>query len=101
LRSLAAAGDELAGSVFRQQAGAIGRLFTILMNVLDPDICFVGGGVLEADAGFQARFLDDVRATVGYRKQQAGTLQVAAVPDLDMAGARGAALAALQRDTAG
>jgi glucokinase len=96
LRGLAAAGDELARSVFRQQAAAIGRLFPILMNVLDPDICFVGGGVLEADAAFQERFLDDVRAALRYRKQQAGTLQVAAVPDLDMAGARGAALAAVQ-----
>jgi glucokinase len=101
LRALAAAGDELAVSVFRQQAAAIGRLFTILMNVLDPDICFVGGGVLEADAAFQARFLDDVRAALRYRKQQAGTLQVAVVPDLDMAGARGAALAAVQRAAAG
>jgi glucokinase len=98
LRSLAAAGDELALSVFRQQAAAIGRLFTILMNVLDPDICFVGGGVLEADAAFQERFLDDIRAELRYRKQQAGSLQVAAVPHLDMAGARGAALAAVQRD---
>jgi glucokinase len=96
LRGLAAAGDELAVAIFRQQAAAIGRLFTILMNVLDPDICFVGGGVLEADAGFQERFLDDVRAALRYRKQQAGTLQVAAVPDLDMAGARGAAIAAVQ-----
>jgi glucokinase len=96
LRSLAVAGDELARSVFRQQAAAIGRLFTILMNILDPDICFVGGGVLEADAAFQARFLDDIRDALRYRKQQAGTLQVAAVPDLDMAGARGAALAAVQ-----
>jgi predicted NBD/HSP70 family sugar kinase len=96
LRSLAVAGDELARSVFRQQAAAIGRLFTILMNVLDPEICFVGGGVLEADAAFQERFLDDIRTALRYRKQQAGTLQVAAVPDLDMAGARGAALAAVQ-----
>jgi glucokinase len=68
------------------------------MNVLDPDICFVGGGVLEADAAFQQRFLDDIRGALRYRKQQAGTLQIAAVPDLDMAGARGAALAAVQRD---
>jgi glucokinase len=101
LRALAAAGDELALSVFRQQAAAIGRLFTILMNVLDPDICFVGGGVLEADAAFQERFLEDIRAALRYRKQQAGTLPVAAVPHLDMAGARGAALAAVQRDVAG
>jgi predicted NBD/HSP70 family sugar kinase len=95
LRSLAVAGDELALSIFSQQAQAIGRLFTILMNVLDPDVCFVGGGVLEADAAFQARFMADIRGALSYRKQQAGTLPVVAVPDLDMAGARGAALAAV------
>lgn len=95
LRTLAVEGDELARSIFRQQATAIGRLLTICMNVVDPDICFVGGGVLEADAAFQNRFLDDVRAGLCYRRQQAGELRVTAVPDLDMAGARGAALAAL------
>jgi predicted NBD/HSP70 family sugar kinase len=96
LRGLAVEGDELAMSIFRQQATAIGRLLTICMNVVDPDVCFVGGGVLEADASFQNRFLDDIRGGLCYRKQQAGELLVTAVPDLDMAGARGAAIAALQ-----
>jgi predicted NBD/HSP70 family sugar kinase len=96
LRSLAADGDELAISVFAQQAHALGRLFTILMNVLDPDVCFVGGGVLEASPAFQERFLAEIRTSLRYRKQQAGELPVVAVPDLDMAGARGAAIAAVQ-----
>ena len=94
LRGFAVGGDELALAIFRQQATAIGRLLTICMNVIDPDVCFVGGGVLEADAAFRERYLADVRAGLTYRKQQSGELVVTAVPDLDMAGARGAALAA-------
>jgi glucokinase len=94
LRGLAVDGDELALAILRQQATAIGRLLTICMNVIDPDVCFVGGGVLEADAAFRERYLADVRAGLSYRKQQSGVLVVTAVPDLDMAGARGAALAA-------
>jgi glucokinase len=95
LRGLAVQGDELALRVFRKQAMAIGRLFTILLNVLDPTICFVGGGVMEADVAFRDRFLDDVRAAMQPRLEQLSRPLVAAVPDLDMAGARGAALAAL------
>jgi glucokinase len=97
LRGLAVAGDELALRIFRQQATAIGRLFTILMNVLDPDACFVGGGVMEADAAFRDRFLADVQASMQLRHEQAATI-VAPVPDLDMAGARGAAMAAVHLD---
>jgi glucokinase len=95
LRGLAVQGDELALRIFRQQAMALGRLFTILLNVLDPDICFVGGGVMEADAAFRDRFLNDVREAMQPRPEQLTRTLVAAVPDLDMAGARGAALAAL------
>jgi glucokinase len=98
LRALAVAGDDLALRIFRQQATALGRLFTILLNVLDPDICFVGGGVMEADAAFRDRFLSDVRANMAPRREQQTRTLVAPVPDLDMAGARGAAMAALQLD---
>ena len=34
--------------IFRQQAMALGRLFTIAANFTDPDVYFVGGGVVEA-----------------------------------------------------
>jgi glucokinase len=95
LRGLAVKGDELALRVFHQQAMAIGRLFTILLNVLDPDICFVGGGVMEADTRFRDHFLDEVRGAMQPRWEQLARPLVAAVPDLDKAGARGAALAAL------
>ena len=54
LRGLAEAGDELARCVFRQQAMALGRLFTIAANVIDPDAYFLGGGVVGDLAGFVA-----------------------------------------------
>ena len=97
LRGLATDGDELALAVFRQQATALGRLFTMLSNVVDPDAFFVGGGVMEAGEQFRARFLADVAAAMSVREEQAGQLTVLATPDLDRAGARGAAMAAAQQ----
>ena len=43
-------GDELAQRIFDQQAMAIGRMFTIAANFLDPDAYFVGGGVTDTGA---------------------------------------------------
>ncbi len=89
-------GDELAGRIFEQQAVAIGRLFTIVANVLDPDAYFVGGGVTDAGIEFRTGFVERVRAATQLRDEQAATATFAIVPDLDLAGARGAALAALR-----
>ena len=47
VRAYAERGDELARAIFRQQAMAIGRLFTIRANVTDPHAYFIGGGVIE------------------------------------------------------
>jgi predicted NBD/HSP70 family sugar kinase len=41
-------GDPLALKIFEQQAMALGRLFTIAANFIDPDTYFLGGGVVEA-----------------------------------------------------
>lgn len=94
VRSHAEAGDELALEVFRQQAMALGRLFTIVSNVLDPDAYFVGGGVVETTPAFRDWFLGQVREHTGLRTEQAAAAEFALVPDRDMAGARGAAIAA-------
>jgi glucokinase len=94
VRGLAEAGDELALSIFRQQAMAIGRLFTIVSNCLDPDAYFLGGGVVESAPHFRDWFLGTVRQNLILRAEQADTSVVLLVPDLDMAGARGSALAA-------
>lgn len=93
VRALAEGGDEMSRAIFYQQAMALGRLFTITANVLDPHAFFIGGGVVETTASFREWFLDAVREHTVLRDEQRGTV-VAAVPDLDMAGARGSALAA-------
>jgi predicted NBD/HSP70 family sugar kinase len=89
-------GDELAGRIFAQQAMAIGRMFTIAANVLDPDAYFVGGGVTDTGVAFRTAFVERVREATDLRTEQAGVATFAIVPDLDMAGARGSALAALR-----
>jgi glucokinase len=97
LRGYAEDGDELALKIFEQQAMALGRLFTIAANFTDPSAYFVGGGVVEAAPRFREWFLTRVRAHTQLREEQERAAIFALVPDLDMAGARGAALAA--RDT--
>jgi glucokinase len=101
VRSSAEKGDSLALAIFDQQAKALGRLFTISANFTDPDAYFVGGGVVEAEAHFREWFLGRVRQYTLLREEQAGKAQFAVVPDLDMAGARGSAIAALDSLTRG
>jgi glucokinase len=95
LRSYGDANDPMALQIFAQQAMAIGRLFTIASNFTDPNAYFVGGGLVEASSGFRLWFLGQVRSQASLREEQLGVASFALVPDLDMAGARGAALAAL------
>jgi glucokinase len=95
IRSYGERGDEMALRIFEQQARAIGRLFTIAANFTDPDAYFVGGGVIEAEPHFRTWFIDTVRASTTLRDEQLAATEFALVSDLDMAGARGSALAAL------
>jgi predicted NBD/HSP70 family sugar kinase len=89
-------GDPMALKIFEQQAMALGRLFTIIANVTDPDAYFLGGGVVEAAHEFREWFLATVRQHTLLRAEQAAVATFALVPHLDMAGARGAAIAALE-----
>jgi len=95
VRSYAEDGDEMALAIFEQQAAAIGRLFTIMANVIDPDVYFVGGGVLETVDHFREWFVGRVREHTMLRQEQADIADILEVTHLDMAGARGAAVAAL------
>ncbi|RGA03368.1 ROK family protein [Microbispora triticiradicis] len=95
LRGYAENGDALALKVFEQQAMAIGRLFTVAANFTDPDAYFLGGGVVEAAPHFREWFLEKVREHTLLREEQRQVTTITLVEDLDMAGARGAALAAL------
>jgi len=96
VRSYGEKGDPLARRIFEQQAMAIGRLFTIAANFTDPSAYFLGGGVVEAAPEFREWFLAKVRENTTLRDEQARASRLALVPDLDMAGARGAAVAALE-----
>jgi N-acetylglucosamine kinase-like BadF-type ATPase len=95
VRSHAESGDPLALKIFEQQAMALGRLFTIAANFTDPNAYFLGGGVVEAAPHFREWFLATVREHTVLRDEQAQVATFALVPDLDMAGARGSAIAAL------
>jgi predicted NBD/HSP70 family sugar kinase len=86
--------DPLALKIFEQQAMALGRLFSIAANFTDPSAYFVGGGVVEAAPEFRDWFLATVRSNTVLREEQEQAAIFALVPDRDMAGARGAAVAA-------
>ena len=94
VRSYGERGDPLALAIFEQQAVALGRLFTIAANVTDPHAYFVGGGVVEAAPHFRDWFLQTVRTNTALRTEQEQVATFALVSDLDMAGARGSAIAA-------
>jgi glucokinase len=96
VRAYAERGDPLALRIFEQQAMALGRLFTIAANYTDPHAYFLGGGLVETEPRFRDRFLAKVREHTSLREEQARVSTLALVPDLDMAGARGAAIAALE-----
>lgn len=94
VRGYAENGDPLALKIFEQQATALGRLFTIAANFTDPNAYFLGGGVVQAAPHFREWFLATVREHTSLRDEQAQVATFALVPDLDMAGARGSAIAA-------
>ncbi|WP_406036908.1 ROK family protein [Micromonospora sp. NBC_00898] len=89
-------GDALARAVFTQQAMALARLFTIAANFTDPHAYFIGGGVVEAAPEFRDWFLATVAEHTVLRAEQAAVATFELVPDRDMAGARGVAIAALE-----
>jgi glucokinase len=99
VRGYGEAGDPMALEIFGQQAMALGRVLSIAANFTDPLVYFLGGGVVEAAPDFRDWFLDRVREHTDLREEQARVASFALVPDLDMAGARGAAIAA--RETLG
>ncbi len=94
VRSLGERSDPLAMRIFEQQAIALGRLCSIAANFTDPHAYFLGGGVVEAAPEFRDWFLATVEANTQLREEQRKVARFALVPDRDMAGARGSALAA-------
>ena len=94
VRGYGEAGDPMAREIFRQQAMALGRVMSIAANFTDPHVYFLGGGVVEAAPDFRDWFLGQVSEHTDLREEQQRAGSFALVPDLDMAGARGAAIAA-------
>jgi glucokinase len=94
VRGYAERGDEMALAIFRQQAMAIGQVFSIAAKFTDPDTYFVGGGVIEAAPHFRDWFVATVKEHTKFYVEQSEIAEITLVPDLDMAGARGSAIAA-------
>lgn len=95
VRGFGERGDEMALRIFEQQAMAIGRMFTIAANFTDPHAYLVGGGVIEAEPHFCDWFIAKIREHTSLREEQALVATITLVTHLDMAGARGSAVAAL------
>lgn len=96
IRMYAEKRDPMALQIFEQQAMALGRLLTIAANFTDPSAYFLGGGVVETTPELRDWFLGRVRAHTVLREEQSRLTTLALVPDLDMAGSRGSAIAALE-----
>jgi glucokinase len=94
VRGYGEAGDPMALAIFEQQAIALGRLLTIAANFTDPHVYLLGGGVVEAAPHFRDWFLAKVTEHTELREEQALVATIGLVPQLDMAGARGSAIAA-------
>jgi glucokinase len=69
-------------------------VFSVAAKFTDPDTYFVGGGVIEAAPHFRDWFVGVVRENTWLYAEQAELAEITLVPDLDMAGARGSAIAA-------
>ena len=96
VRGLAERGDPLSRDIFGVQAHALGLFFDEMVNTFDPDVLIIGGGALETGPQFQQWFIAETRAAMpGQRAEQAG-IPIHVMPNGDTAGARGAAIEALQ-----
>ncbi len=94
VRGYAERGDEMSLAIFKQQAMAMGQVFSIAAKFTDPDTYFVGGGVIEAAPHFRDWFVATVKEHTKFYVEQSEIAEITLVPDLDMAGARGSAIAA-------
>jgi predicted NBD/HSP70 family sugar kinase len=96
VRGMAENGDALCREVFRVQAHALGLFFDEMINTFDPDALIVGGGALETRPEFQQWFLGEIRAAMPVQREEQADIPIYVMPNGDTAGARGAAIEALQ-----
>ncbi|PSH03682.1 MAG: sugar kinase [Acidobacteria bacterium] len=95
VRGLADEGDAMSRDIFRVQARALGMFFDEMVNTFDPDALIVGGGVLETSLKFQHWFVVEVRKGMGNQREEQADIPIYVMPNGDTAGARGAAIEAL------
>ena len=95
VRGLAERGDAMCRDIFRVQARALGLFLDEMVNTFDPDALIVGGGALETDSAFQTWFLDEIRAGMPEQRSEQADIPIHVMPNGDTAGARGAAIDAL------
>lgn len=95
VRGLAESGDPMCREIFRVQAHALGLFFDEMINTFDPDALIVGGGALETTEDFQRWFIDEIRAGMPIQREEQSDIPIHVMPNGDTAGARGAAIDAL------
>jgi len=96
VRGLAERGDPMCKEIFRVQAHALGLFFDEMVNTFDPDALIVGGGALETREEFQHWFLAEIRVGMPVQRAEQADIPIYVIPNGDTAGARGAAIEALQ-----
>jgi predicted NBD/HSP70 family sugar kinase len=96
VRGMAEKGDPMCREIFRVQAHALGLFFDEMVNTFDPDALIVGGGAIETSPEFQHWFIKEIRAGMPPQREEQASIPIYIMPNGDTAGARGAALEALQ-----
>jgi predicted NBD/HSP70 family sugar kinase len=96
VRGMAEKGDPMCVDIFRAQARALGVFFDEMVNTFDPDALIVGGGAIETNPEFQAWFINEIRAGMPAQREEQADIPIHIMPNGDTAGARGAAVDALQ-----
>lgn len=96
VRGLAEKGDPMCKEIFRVQAHGLGIFFDEMINTFDPDALVVGGGAIETGKEFQQWFIDEIHAGMPPQREEQADIPIYIMPNGDTAGARGAAIEALQ-----
>ena len=96
VRGLAEQGDPMCKEIFRVQAHALGVFFDEMINTFDPDALIVGGGAIETSEQFQQWFIAQIHEGMPPQREEQADIPIYIMPNGDTAGARGAAIQALQ-----
>jgi glucokinase len=96
VRGLAEKGDPMCKEIFRVQAHGLGVFFDEMINTFDPDALIVGGGAIETSKEFQRWFIGEIHAGMPPQREEQADIPIYIMPNGDTAGARGAAIEALQ-----